>query len=471
MIRRAVTLALCTLAAAPAWPEPVPARPAPRPAEQAAAQPVAATQLQFRTVHAIEQNRLDLALQLALSILEADPEDSFGHMAMATVLMRGGRPDQARLAAGKAYRAAQSPRQKHEAARVAALANAREARFLPAQLWMRRAHQAAPDAATRRRSEQEYRIVRNRARLGFQLSAALAPSSNVNNGAADRYNVVDGLPVVGLLPPASQALSGTVGTLGLQASYRLRDSARSRTSLIGGGQIKRVWLSREARDDAPEVENRDFGSTYGELGLLHQHALPERFGTLSLGASLGQAWSGGTRNYTVGSAKLGLSLPLASDSAVSLTGYAQRRFDDAQDLPDVETLGGRLTLSHAVANGDRLSLSLSHRVAASENRQARSHARGAELTYDKAQPIGPLSLSLSAGFEETTYPDYHILFFPVEGGRRDRQTSAKLDLRIDKMTYMGFAPVVSIATEKTRSNVSRFETEELSVSLGLRSAF
>ncbi|MCJ7871852.1 surface lipoprotein assembly modifier [Phaeobacter sp. J2-8] len=482
MKRLCITLVGCLFASVPAWPETGKlatgtlaagsrAADAPASGPSAPTMQLTETQLQFRTVHAIERNQLDQALHLALAILEADPEDSFGHMAMATVLLRGGNPDQARLAARKAYQTAGTPRQKHEAARVAALANARQDRFLPAQVWMRRAHQSAPDEVTRQRSAQEFRTVRNRARLNFQLSGSLSPSSNVNNGAADRFNVVDGLPVVGILPPSSLALSGLVGTFGGQLSYRLHETTTTQTRLTAGGQIKRVWLSREARDDAPDAENSDFGSTYGEVGLLHFHNLPQKSGTISLGATLGQAWNGGERSYNVGGARIGYHVGLSATTSLSVNGYYQRRFEDAQDLPDVETFGGKLTLGHALGNGDHLALSLSQTTAQSKNPQSRSLARGVEVSYRRAKPIGPVSLSVSAGISETHYPDYSILSFPVEGGRNDTRQTARINLKVDQMTYMGFTPVVTLASEKTQSNVSRFETDELSLSIGIRSSF
>ena len=72
---------------------------------------------------------------------------------------------------------------------------------------------------------------------------------------------------------------------------------------------------------------------------------------------------------------------------------------------------------------------------------------------------------------ETTYPDYRILFWSVPGGREDTRSSAEVNVSFDRLGYMGFTPTLKLSSERTLSNVSRFETDELSVSLGLRTAF
>ncbi|WP_457155993.1 hypothetical protein [Marinovum sp. KMM 9989] len=426
-------------------------------------------------LRALEAGRLDLAGALALDLLSQDPEDPFGHMVMSTVLMRSGNTGEARSAAKLAYRHAQSPRQRHEAARVVAATQARDKRFVMGQLWMRRALEAAPSEPTRNRTVNEYRSLRSAARLRFQISGQIVPSSNVNNGSADRINVVDGIPVVGILPAATQALSGTIAEVGGNFSYRLHRGETSETRLTGGGQVRRVALSDEARDKAPNAKDSDYGSTYAAIGLSHLRTLGPAGGGISATLSFGQVWNGGERSYDVTSAGLsyGFDVPSALLPAVRLTlsGNAQLRHNDANGVPDVETTGIRLGAVHTLGNQDRLALSFGTTWATSDNTQANSTAHSARLSYHKAEPIGPVSLSASLGVSQTVYPDYSILFWRVPGGREDSRRTAEVTFGFDTMDYMGFAPTLTVTSERTLSNVSRFETEELSVSLGLRSAF
>lgn len=468
MLRRLAPFGLCLGLIAPAWSDTAPPKPGTAPAASAAVTPTAARALILR---ALEAGRLDVAGGLALKLLRADPEDPFAHMVMSTVLMRAGNHVEARRAAKLAFRHAESPRQRHEAARVVAATEARDERFVMGQFWMRRALQAAPSEPTRARSKREYRALRRAARLRFQLSGQIVPSSNVNNGAADRINVVDGIPVVGILPATSQALSGTIAEVGGSFTYRLHRGETSETRLTGMGQIRRVTLSDEARKKAPAADEADYGSTYAALGLAHHRALGGAGGLATARLSFGQVWNGGERSYDLASG--GLSYGFNLDPRLRLTASLdhQLRHNDAAGLADVRTTGLRLSAVHQLANNDSLALSLGSTLATSDNGQARAETRSARLSYHRADPVGPVSLSASLGVSETTYPDYRLLFWAVPDGRQDSRRTAEVTFGFDQLDYLGFSPTLTVTSERTLSNVSRFETEELSVSLGLRSVF
>lgn len=422
-------------------------------------------------LHAMQSGRHDVAAELALAMLRKNPEDSFAHLVMASLLMQAGHMDEARPAARKAFRYSDTPRQKHEAARVAALIAARQDRYLSGQIWMRRALQAAPNDATRARSVHEFRSLRREAKLRLSFSGSVVPSSNVNNGTADRYNVIDGVPLVGILPASSQALSGIVMSGSAHASYRLHRSERSETRVTGGLQIRRVALSEEARDKAPRAEDADYGSTFAEIGLSHTHVFGEGAALLSGNLSVGQVWSAGELSHSILRGAARVHVPVSEATRLSFGVTGQRKFDDTAGLPDVETLGLQLALGQRLGNGDELSVSGGLTMAYSDNGQARSTAQQAVLRYDRAKPVGPVSVSASLSYTQTTFPDYRILFFGVPGGRQDKRTEARVDMTIDKLSYAGFVPTISIASEWTESNVSRFETEQMSISLGLRSQF
>ncbi|WP_323766710.1 hypothetical protein [Marinovum sp.] len=469
MRARVAILGLCLGLTGPAWPDAT----ATAQTQSGPSDPIALSQTEVRALilRALDAGRQDLAGGLALELLRRDPQNAFAHMVMSTVLMQAGNLDEARRAAKLAYRHADSPRQRHEAARVVAATEARDARFVMGQLWMRRALQAAPSASTRDRAIHEYRALRSAARLRFQLSGQIVPSSNVNNGAADRINVIDGIPVVGILPATTQALSGTIAEVGGSFSYRLHEGEGFETRLTGTGQVRRVALSDEARRKAPLAEDADYGSTYGALGLSHRRALGPGRGLATATISFGQVWNGGERSYDVASGGLSYGFDLGPELRLTAGANYQVRHEDAAGLPDVETTGVSLGAIHTLASQDRLALTVGTTWAQSDNGQARSTARSARLSYQRAKPIGPVSLSASLSVTETTYHDYRILFWTVPGGREDTRSSAEVSFGFDGLGYMGFTPTLTVTSERTLSNVSRFETEELSVSLGLRSAF
>jgi hypothetical protein len=71
---------------------------------------------------------------------------------------------------------------------------------------------------------------------------------------------------------------------------------------------------------------------------------------------------------------------------------------------------------------------------------------------------------------KTDYDDY-VAVFSVPGGKQDYATYADVNVLLPDVDYAGFAPSVNFRAGRTRSNVSRFETRELSVSLGFQSKF
>lgn len=78
---------------------------------------------------------------------------------------------------------------------------------------------------------------------------------------------------------------------------------------------------------------------------------------------------------------------------------------------------------------------------------------------------------MSIGGSLGDYYDYQVGPFIVPGGREDRTLFGSADFIFEQLDYAGFVPSLKIQAQKTRSNVSRFETNEMSVSLGFVSRF
>ncbi|MFN3210610.1 MAG: hypothetical protein ACE369_16725 [Roseovarius sp.] len=84
--------------------------------------------------------------------------------------------------------------------------------------------------------------------------------------------------------------------------------------------------------------------------------------------------------------------------------------------------------------------------------------------------IGPARLSFQLGHSVVDY-DTYLIIAPVPGGRSDDSTFGGVTATFSDWSYMGFVPTVSLNAEKTRSNISRFDVDETSVSFGIRSEF
>lgn len=419
---------------------------------------------------AVSQGDYTLALALADAMIQGLPRDSFAYLLRATAHLKSGQIRAARPDARRAYRYADTPRQKHEAAQVAALASAQDNRFLTAQLWMRRALQSAQTPGERAAAIRDFRTVQRAARAEVTLGFSLTPSSNVNNGTDSQVSTVEGLPLVGQLSADALALSGLQFTGQAQLRYRLSHDAQQASFATAALSLRRVSLSDEARSLAPDAENSDYASTYAEIGLQHRRAIGASGQVLQFGAALGQSWAAGARDTRVARLSGVFVTPWGDATRLIVSGAAQHQFDDPDGSADVTTRSVGASLRHGFAGGDSISLGLARSAAQSDNLQNHMTATSLSLGYALGKPLGPVTLSARLSGALRHYPDYAVLF-PVPGGREDKVLAAELEFGVPPLEYMGFVPTVTLSTERTTSNVSRFETRETSVTLGFRSSF
>ncbi|WP_425041164.1 hypothetical protein [Primorskyibacter sp. S187A] len=419
---------------------------------------------------ALARGRNDIAIAIAEALIARDSEDTFGHFVLAQAFLRAGQADKARAPARRAFALAQTPTQKHEAARVAALTAATQERFLPAQIWMRRALQNAPTPEAEARAANEFRTVRRASKLRLRFALSVSPSNNVNGGASEEVHVVEGLPFVGILSPDALALSGTISRGRVSGGYVLHKTQTAVTEVVGDVQVQRVTLSADARDKAPMADAKNYGYTIAELGLAHRRLTVQGGPVLSFGAHLGRAWFGGDHAYDTQRAQLGLTQKIGDATELHLGHGRQIQIDADGTRDDVVNTSWSLALSHKLGNADRLSAGLFLGETEGDNVQIGKTTRGLSLGYARAKPVGPLELSASLRAQESHYPDYHVIF-PVPGGRWDTQLSAQIDIGLHQLDYMGFIPTLSVKRQKTSSNVGRFDTEATSISIGFKSQF
>lgn len=420
---------------------------------------------------AIRSGDFALAAQMAQALLAADPEDDFAHYVMAHAARGDARPRAARRSAARAFRYAETDGRRFEAAQMAARGALDAGQFTVAQYWLRRASDVAPTDQARAVAVRDFRAVRQMNPFNFQLRFSVAPSSNVNNGTEDALNVIDGVPVVGLLSPDALALSGTKFSTDFRARYRLHETAERRTELTARVFLRRVALSDEAKDLAPMARNGDYAFNVLEAGLRHDMALGERAGVLSLSGALGDITYGGDPYLDYARLDVLHVKPVAGRGRLHYgLGLEARRYDVAPDRPErIAELS--LGYAHALASGDRLSLGLSLRGNDVDSTTLLSRGVTARLGYDFGRAFGPVTLSAGLAASYTDYPDYRVATIRVPGGRQDESIAATLDFAFQDIQHAGFQPVVSLKAERTLSNVSRFETESVSVGFGFRSAF
>lgn len=414
------------------------------------------------------------ARALAEALLMRDPDDLTALTILAQTAFQMGDMATAREAAARIYRTAADPRRRYEAARLAALAAANEDRFSLGELWLRRALTVAPTEADVAQTTQDAAGLRRLNPWSASVRLSFAPSTNVNGGAESEINVIDGVPIVGLLSASAQALSGWVGQGDLSLSYRLRESQTSRSQVSVRAQGRGVILSEEAQqalddDLLDDTQAEDFATRRLEATLSHDQ-VAER-GNFGLDAAVGAYWSGTAFDYSY--LRLSYDRTVSIDSAQALRGsvFGEQRFEPETNDPEDRVWGLQGQYLAALANGGQASAALAWSARRSDNLNDAYESWTLQFGYAYGPQVGPARLSGSVGVQYTDYPDYFVGFIQVPDGRQDIRWFAGLEAVFPDYSYAGFAPLVRLNAARTDSNVSRFELDEFNIEFGLRSTF
>lgn len=437
-------------------------------AAQAPAEGVQLTvdQAQMMAIRALQQNRPKLAYQLAGGVLTANPRDGRAHYTRALAFSQVGAHGFARKSARKAYYNAASPIQKYDAAQLASVAAFKDERLTLSQLWLRRAVQHAPDEEVRSDSIRAFRTVRARNPLNFDLRFSISPSDNVNNGANSPVNIIEGSPLVGRLSPSAQAISGVVATTDLRLSFRIAQSERSRTRLTGRAYTRKVRFNNAVAG----LSAGDLSSSRLELGLSHAISGARGRNHWQISARGGRVWYADAPLYDY--ARLGVKRhqSLTDDLRLSFGGGIERQQDESAPKNDATVYDAFAQLGYTLGSGARLGAYVNFREIDSNGVNASSTQWTGVVSYTMGREIGPALLSLSLGQSVVDY-DRYTVFLPVPGGRVDESVFGGVTATFKDWSYMGFVPTVSVKAEKSRSNISRFDVDETSIRLGIRSEF
>lgn len=439
-------------------------------------------------VQALNGGNPELAIDIARALWEADKSNSatYAIIALAYAQMEQHKP--ARKAAAQAYRFSDNKAERLQMAELAAGIALREDRPTLTQIWLRRAATNTNDDTSTRMIAQDYSKVSAINPWHFRLSGGLRPTDNVNNGSETDLHIIDGVPYVGVLSGADQALSGMVGTLDSAISYRLNRTQTSSTSIGARVNVRRVALSSAAQakvtpaptqlNPNPVVPgNGDFGSTFAEVSLKHGHkvAKSQKSAVANYSLSFGGSWYGHNTSYYFGRASAGRRWNASENTQLNIGGAIEMRDVPSAPLADSTILSLSGGLTRALKGGDRLRFSLNLADVDSDSTQRRYKSANLRTDYHFKDSVGPKALNakLSAGVS-LGYSDYENYgFFPLvaPGGRQETSVYADVTAVFQNIDYAGFAPSMTVRAGRKSSNVSRFDTKELSVSLGIQSKF
>jgi hypothetical protein len=413
-----------------------------------------------------EADRWSEAEALARALLLADPRDVTVLIVLSRARRAAGDPAGARVFAARAREAATTDAERYVALTELAAAAHAEKRHLVAQFWLRGAVQVAPSAELRENAIRNYRTVAAENPWTVQLQFGLAPSSNVNNGSQAESLDIGGLDFV--LSPDARALSGTELTAGVSAYHRLAGlgGLPARLGLVLA--MQEVRLSGSARAAAPEADSDDYDQATVELRFdqaLSAATAPLRW---RVEARLGHSWYGGA--HLSNHLRLGLGAdwgdPARRGSSVALSFERQDRQDlDSRSADILRLDAGR---QWRLGSGDLFALGLFLRQTTSQSVEVDHFASGLSASYDLGTVAGG-AFTLATGMT-AEWRDYDMSPYQA-GGREDLRLRLSARIGFPRAETWGFLPEVTVEASETWSDVDLFDSQDVTVRLGVRSAF
>jgi hypothetical protein len=413
---------------------------------------------------AIRQGRPDIAAEIALALLAQDKTDSFAHFLMANSLMRMNDRNPAERAAKQSYRYAQSPEQSYQSAHLAANLAFQRGALTTSQWWLRKAAEAAPDTARKDETVAQFRAVRARNPWRIALAFSVRPSDNVNNGSSGQYNIIDGLPYVGVLSRDAQAVTGVVADAAISLGYRISQDAQRQTSV--GFQLFTRHVRLAPEEKARLGGNPGFGADRMAVSLTHDWRPDGSPHLFSLAGKIGrQSYQNGV-DYNFAGLELGHRIAVGAKNVVDSALEAEQRAGQGD-----RSFGLRSTVVHQRANLDLVTASLLVNRFDTPLTGRSSTMVGAQIGYTLARPLGQVSLSGTLGAQKNRFSTYTLAGLTVPGGRDDITSYGEVQMQFNDLSHSGFAPLLRLRHQRTASNVSRFDPRESSVVLGLASKF
>lgn len=427
---------------------------------------LAVTTQQARAIarQALAEGNPQLADAISSALLARDPDDAEALFVRALLLRATGRLDAAADAAAASYRNAEGGAARFEAAMVMADLLARQERFMRAQVWLRRADQAAPDDARQATAARAYAALRQRNPLQVGLRFSLKPSNNVNNGAETTVIEVGGLPF--RIDDSGQQLGGWEASAGVSLAYRLSETRTEKTEVLGEVFFRKAWLDSDAKALAPGVRASDLD--YGVLagGVRHQRLIWPGLGLSSVTFVVGQSWYGGEDLARWGDVQLSQTVRRSDRAALrfTLSGRAEKRLDD--EINDSRSLGLAAEYIATLEGGAAYSLGASLRNIWSDSATVDGLVTGINASWSPGT-IGPVQPRVSLTAENRDYQKWSA----TASGREDRTLSLRVDLTWPEISYYGFAPQATLTARRTWSEVDIYDRNELSLGLTAVSRF
>lgn len=412
----------------------------------------------------VQSGQAEAARDVARALLQRDPEDVTALIVLSRAERDLGAFGTAQAAGRRAYRLAEPGVERFTAAMTTAQALSSDGRRTRAQLWLRRAAEAAPDETRRRAAERDFAYVRSRNPLTLRFGLGVAPSSNVNGGPTTNTLVIGGIEFV---DPDAVPLSGLVATLDLGATY-IVDLTPGQTLTFGlRGLTQQIALTDDARDSVPDAEGSDFASDSLSAQVGWALAAPDGRSRTMVDLEIAREWSG--REPLADRVALSLRhervLTPRDRLGITIVGDHTTRLDSALRSSEGVLVG--LDWTHVLPSRDLASVSLRLGEVNSDAASVAHRSADLRISYARGEPVLGMALSgyLQVGRREDDRPLY------TADPREDTSLELGVTATMLKLDYLGFAPEVGLVRSRTWSSVSLNDTSETQIRLGIRSSF
>ena len=414
---------------------------------------------------ALEHGNYAQSLQRSKAILAQQPDDFLAQYLFAFSALELGEYKNASKAAQSAYRLAPTTRDQFLAARVAANAKFRSKHFTQAEWWLRRAANKTSSPEEAQTVSNEFHAIRRQNPLSLRFGFSIAPSSNINGGTEERTFSLGEFDFI--YGEGSRSLSGVEYAGNIDASYRLSESAIQQTR-AGIYLFGRTYsLSAESQTRVPNASGSDYALGLAEVSLSQSRSIFDGLGPTEVSLHFGQVWYGGDPFWRYGKLSVAQSFPLGESAVGSLKASFEDQYSLNTSQPDTKIYDLQGTYAKSLSNQDTISVTLSSRFndAAFATNTFTDHS--ATVGYSLAQPVLGSKLSLSIGVGAKAYDEFSLSL----NGRYDEYITVGATALMENISFLGFSPSVMLSATKTRSNVTRFSTLELSARIGIQSNF
>ena len=414
---------------------------------------------------ALAEGNNALAAQIALGLLQVDPDDFNALMVLATASVNGGQVEQAIAPAKHAFSVAPKGPARLNAARLLASAHFRVENFTRAEIWLRRAANNTSNVGEEQAIQQDFNAVRRANPLSVQLSFSLAPNSNINNGSQSEFIYIWNLPF--RLSPDARALAGYEVSGSVDLRYRLSESEKQSTHL-GFKVFGRTYeLTAASAQATTGISGGDFSFALAELSLSHLRMFDGMSGPSSLTYTIGANWYGGDPYTEYHHLTLGQEFRLSDTTSLNFSLNGKHEVSIRDGGIESDTLSLNAAVNHRLKNGALVGLSLGLDEVTSPDPTRENIANRAQISYQHPRPVLGMSLSGNMSWEHREFG--FSVYDP--SGRRDETLGIGVTAVFVNLNYFGFSPSLTLEASQTQSNVALFSKDSAGLRMGLQSTF